>query len=523
MVLRLAESVGSAEQIRAWTDASSVATVEIRGAVVVGGALRFALDGILVHAAALVSITGHSLRTHAFVAALLVHALSAIGTWSVGTLVSTDATQERVALESSFAHALRWVGRATLGVDSAREPFAGTSAEISGVNEERRRTNALAGLNTLLVRAALFVRSTTTLSWRAESAVRITIISGRTLAFVSSHSVSTNRIVAAGMRILRALINVNARAVSLGAETLGTSTVADATGNGDALGALRTLFALRAAGEDAVPANQLIRRLALALGGVTLFAEMERIPVEPGGTRALIAAGKVLTDRVDTARGLVALIALVNIATPLGHRVARVSLAADADVSAARIVNALLAGRTGVFIVTLHKFFNFVTSFSISVAGTSAGALAYEAPRQIVTNCSRATGLVKTFVNIDTSTCEVEEAAGAEALGFALLKAALGVGTAVKVLAGMTTVVADVGFGAETAVELVADRVAGTVLFRLARDDGDAADSWVGIGDGAFGADAGIRALRVLANGVLAASVWSRALVDVEALTVGIT
>lgn len=300
------------------------------------------------------------------------------------------------------------------------------------------------------------------------------------------------------------------------------SAVADATGDRDALGALGTLFALRAAGENAVTADQLVRWLALALGRVALLAEVEWIPVEARGTCALVTTWKVLTDRVDATSGLVALVALVDVATPLGDRVARVSLAADADVSAARIVNALLAGRTWIFIVTLHKFFNFVTSFSISVAGTSARALACEAPRQIVTDCSRATGLVKTFVNIDTSTCEVEEAAGAEALGLTLFEAALGVGTAVEVLAGMTTVVADVWLWAEAALERVANGVAGTVLLGLTRDNGNATDGWIGIGDCTFGADAGVRALRVLADRVLAASVVTRALIDVKALSVGI-
>lgn len=73
----------------------------------------------MVDAAALVCIARHSLGADTLVSALLVDALSTIGAWSIGALVGADATLEWVALEASFAHALRWISGTAFGVDSA--------------------------------------------------------------------------------------------------------------------------------------------------------------------------------------------------------------------------------------------------------------------------------------------------------------------------------------------------------------------------------------------------------------------
>lgn len=115
--------------------------------------------------------------------------------------------------------------------------------------------------------------------------------------------------------------------------------------------------------------------------------------------------------------------------------------------------------------------------------------------------------MVKTFVNIHTSTCQIGESIGTEAVGLASLESALGVGSAVQIFARMATVVADVRFGAQAALVGVANGVAGAVVVVLARHDGDAADGWIGVCDRSFGADAGVRSLRVLADRVLTASV----------------
>jgi hypothetical protein len=171
---------------------------------------------------------------------------------------------------------------------------------------------------------------------------------------VSTLSVSTNCVVSADVRILRTLIDIGTRAVSLGSETLGASTIADTASDGDAFGSIWTLFALGAAGENAISTHQLIWRLALALGAIALFAKVERISVEACGACAFVASGEVLTNGIDATGGLVVLIALIDVAATLGHGVARVSLAADAHVGAASVGHALFSDGARVLIVTLH-------------------------------------------------------------------------------------------------------------------------------------------------------------------------
>lgn len=61
-----------------------------------------------------------------------------------------------------------------------------------------------------------------------------------------------------------------ARAVGLGRVTLGTGAVADTAGDCDALGAARTLLALRATGQHAFTVDDLVRWLALTLDAVAL-------------------------------------------------------------------------------------------------------------------------------------------------------------------------------------------------------------------------------------------------------------
>lgn len=125
--------------------------------------------------------------------------MSAVSARRVGALVGADATLERVSLESGFAHALRWVGWTAFRVDSASESLARTSAEISGVNEEWRRADALAGLNTFFVRVALAISGAATLSGRTQTIESVAIVTGRTFTLMATDSVSTNGVVATSL------------------------------------------------------------------------------------------------------------------------------------------------------------------------------------------------------------------------------------------------------------------------------------------------------------------------------------
>lgn len=130
--------------------------------------------------------------------------------------------------------------------------------------------------------------------------------------------------------------------------------------------------------------------------------------------------------------------------------------------------------------------------------------------------------MVKTFVNIDTSTCQVRKSVNAEALGVSLLEATLRVRTAVQVLAWMTAIVADVRFRAEATLERVANGVAWAVTALLAGYNSDAAYTRIGISDCSLRANASEGTLRILTECILTARIWSCAFIDIEALLLGI-
>lgn len=265
------------------------------GAVVVVVALILADALLLEHASAFIRIAGHSLRTHAFVAAVLVDALRSVRARIAvrRALVLIEAALERVALESDFAHALRRIGRRALRIDAARISFAWILAliAVARVQEEWRRTHALARLHTLLVRAALLVGCASSLRRRTLAVIGVAVIAHRAQALVRAGLVDALGAEAAEMLALSTLVDVDARAVRLRAIAFGTRAVADAAGDGHAFGAGRTLAAVLASGQNATAAHEFVRRLALALCAAALLANHVRVAVEAVQALALIAAG----------------------------------------------------------------------------------------------------------------------------------------------------------------------------------------------------------------------------------------
>lgn len=86
-----------------------------------------------------------------------------------------------------------------------------------------------------------------------------------------------------------------ARTIGLGAVALWTSAVADTSGDGDALGATRALFALGAVSQNTFAVNDLVGRLTLTFDAVAFLAEREGITIEAGRTLAFVTSGQVLT------------------------------------------------------------------------------------------------------------------------------------------------------------------------------------------------------------------------------------
>jgi hypothetical protein len=158
VVLGFAVRVRTADERSAWTYASFLDASQCVGTVLVG--LTFGLGrSRFQDAATFVGISGHASGTYAFVTSFLVETLSAVGARSICALVHIDATLQGVSFVTGFAHALRRIARSAFRVDSAGEPFARTLAfvVVLGVSEERRRTDAFAGLDASLVRRTLII------------------------------------------------------------------------------------------------------------------------------------------------------------------------------------------------------------------------------------------------------------------------------------------------------------------------------------------------------------------------------
>ena len=99
-------------------------------------------------------------------------------------------------------------------------------------------------------------------------------------------------------------INIPACAIGLGVESCWAGTVADTTGDGDTLSALRAVSLVLAAGEDAVAFDQAVGSLTSTVGAIALLALLERVPVVARGALTVIAAGQVLTEGVETTHRL---------------------------------------------------------------------------------------------------------------------------------------------------------------------------------------------------------------------------
>ena len=165
---------------------------QLSGAVRVSGALH---SGGSSHTTGQVGISSGPLRTLTLVAPVLVDTASLGSTGVAQALVYVSTASDGISTVSSLTETLRRVGRGTVGVDPTLEPLTGTLAlpPVSRVREERRRTDALAGLHTLLVRPAVSVSATLDLVGRADSVVRISSGSQGTDTAEGAHLVLTER------------------------------------------------------------------------------------------------------------------------------------------------------------------------------------------------------------------------------------------------------------------------------------------------------------------------------------------
>lgn len=479
MLFRLAVGIRSAEQTGTWTKATAIQAGQIAGTILVAGAAALGRV-VLENAATLVRISSESLRTHALIAALLVDTVGTIGAGQMSTLILIGAAEQGISLEARLAHALWRIRGRALGIDATWETLAGTLAliVILRVEEVRWRTHALTRLDALLVARTLLIRCALALRRCTESVVGIALVSLGTVAAVATLLIDALRSVGTELgTTFLALVDIHAATVRLRLVTLGAGTVANTAGNRNALGSNGAGLSTRAAGEHATVAEQLVRRLALALGTAADFAHDERIAGMSLWAATLVAAGQILAERVEAAGGFATTLqrTLIHILTLSALRMPLVALSANAYAAAREgILHAALAQRTWVRLGAVRSSRGDAT-LTVCIARRTAGTLAQVTACGIAADGFFGARIGATLIDVAATTghgCVARVARSAEALRLPVGQHALRMGTTVTRLAGMTTIVAHVGFGAQAALRIITDGIAGTLLACRTADNG---------------------------------------------------
>ena len=226
-----------------------------------------------------------------------------------------------------------------------------------------------------------------------------------------------------------ALINVYTLVLAVHGVTLRARAVGDSAGDLDALGGS---VALSAASQLTTAVDFLVRRQTSAVASLTGLAANEGVASERGRTLAVVGAGKILADGVDTAGGQ-ACQALVDVNAVSGVGIQVEAATANAPLAEAGL-SAVAVGVAGALegVVTLAGL--------VGVAGGAGGTLALEGADRVLAHGLVAAGVGRgALVDVRAGA-----AVGAEletrqtaAEGFAVLHEALRVGEAGGAVAGV--------------------------------------------------------------------------------------
>jgi hypothetical protein len=160
-----------------------------------------------------------------------------------------------------------------------------------------------------------------------------------------------------------------------------------------------------ASGKNAVLSNERVWRLTFR--GFGVITQLVWIAIKALRARALVAAGQVSANRIQTASRFSVLSTFINVATLLRDIVSRMTLNTYTNVYAARTRNTLFTARTWVLVVALDNFPILDTTALIRIARRSAAALACIAANVIVANSTWSAWIVFTLDHIDTGTSRV--------------------------------------------------------------------------------------------------------------------
>ena len=397
-------------------------------AIVVSVALHV---GLGTHAPALVGVALGTAGALAFVASGLVDTDGSALAGVEQALVDILTPSQWIAGVTRLAKTLRGVGGRALGVVTAAVALARALAAVSVkvVHVEGRGAKADSAL-ALFVLLAVGRGGTGRPDGSADSVLGVASESVGARAGVGSGQVGAHGPVSAGRGTNgTALINVYTLVLAIHGVTLRARAVGDSAGDLDALGGS---VALSAASQLTTAVDFLVRRQTSAVASLTGLAANEGVASERGRTLAVVGAGKILADGVDTAGGQ-ACQALVDVNAVSGVGIQVEAATANAPLAEAGL-SAVAVGVAGALegVVTLAGL--------VGVAGGAGGTLALEGADRILAHGLVAAGVGRgALVDVRAGA-----AVGAEletrqtaAEGFAVLHEALRVGEAGGAVAGV--------------------------------------------------------------------------------------
>lgn len=185
----------------------------------------------------------------------------------------------------------------------------------------------------------------------------------------------------------------------------------------------------------------------------------------------LVASRQVLAECVEATGGFAATLkgALIHILALTTLRMSLVTLSANADTASSEgILYAALAQRTWVGIGAANSL-SCGTALAVGISRGTTWTLAEITSSCVAANGVGSAGIGATLINVAATSRQGSIARVSwctETLRLSVGQHALGVGTAVTCLAGMSAIVAHIRFRAQTTLGLITDCIARTFLTR---------------------------------------------------------
>jgi len=240
----------------------------------------------------------------ALVRASIVEAACPRSTGILGTFINILAAMDGISGVACLTMTLWWISWGAVSVYATHEPFARTLtlSSIFGVGEEGRRADALARFDTLLVRTTVVVSRALGLVCGTHTRVWITSGSDRTDAAIRTNFILAECSKPTSSGGGQAFVNVCASSIRVDVESSRASTIADSSGDGDALCTLGAVTLVLASCKHTLASILGVRGLAAAVWSIAGGTLHKRIPIETRRAFTVKAAWKVLAESICSTR-----------------------------------------------------------------------------------------------------------------------------------------------------------------------------------------------------------------------------